>query len=204
MARSLWAIIAGYLVFGVSSGLFFGLSGRDPHADPTPLFAIASVSCGVVFAALGGFVTAYLARTAPPLHVGILAAVIAFIAMLSAALQFRTGSVWSEISTLMFMLPAVFLGGWLRVRQVRHAFQSSEELVQAVLDLADQLDQTGHHSSAARLRDGLGCLNGLTDGWALLLEAIEKVHSESGHFRKSDRQALGTIQSAVVGIVYRS
>jgi hypothetical protein len=124
--------------------------------------------------------------------------------MLSAALHFRTGSLWSENSTLIFMLPAVFLGGWLRVRQIMGAFRSSEELFQAVLDLADQLDQSGHNSSAARLRDGLGCLNGLTDGWARLLESIEKVQAESRHFRKSDRQALRRIQSAIVAIVYRS
>lgn len=204
MARSLWAIFAGYLVFGVSAGLLFGLSGRDPHAVPTPLFAIMAVSYGVVFAALAGFVTTYLVRSALAFPVGILGGIIAVVAMLSTALHFQTGSVWSETSTLMFMLPAVFLGAWLRVRQVMRTFRSNEELFQAVLDLADQLDQTGHNSSAARLRDGMGCLNGLTDGWALLLESIEKVQTESRQFRKSDRQALRTIQSVVAAIVYRS
>ena len=44
--------------------------------------------------------------------------------------------------------------------------------------LLTRLDAGGHAEAAAELRRGFSCLNGLTDGWALFLESIEKVEAE--------------------------
>lgn len=114
MGRSVFAIVAGYLVFGVSAALLFSLSGRDPHAAPSAQFAVVSVTYGVLFAGLAGFVAASLSRRRPVLHAGILAAILAAVALLSLALQFRTGSVWSELATLFLMAPAALIGGRMR------------------------------------------------------------------------------------------
>ena len=87
MGRSVMSITIGYLIFGLSAGLLFGLSGRDPHAVPSLLFAIGSIVYGVVFAALAGFAAASLARKKQVLHAGILASIIAAIALLSLAIH---------------------------------------------------------------------------------------------------------------------
>ncbi len=59
--RSLIAVIAGWVVFGVSAAMLFQLSGRDPHEPATIAFMIGSGIYGAVFAAAalaGGFVAA--------------------------------------------------------------------------------------------------------------------------------------------------
>jgi hypothetical protein len=84
------------------------------------------------------------------------------------------------------------------------SFRSNEEFFQAVNDLIAALQAGGHHQAAAELRDGFGCLNGLTDGSALFLEAIEKVQaSESRKLDRDTQKALKTIRAAVRAAVYR-
>src|SRR5215211_4376756 len=41
--RSLAAVVAGYLVFGVSSAILFGVSGQDPHVLPGAGFLVCSL-----------------------------------------------------------------------------------------------------------------------------------------------------------------
>ena len=36
--RSIVAVFAGYLVFGISSAILFGVSGQDPHVLPGGVF----------------------------------------------------------------------------------------------------------------------------------------------------------------------
>jgi len=84
------------------------------------------------------------------------------------------------------------------------SFRSNEELFEAVSDLMAKLEIGGHHQAVAELKEGLGCLNGLTDGWALFLEAIERVQAtESKRFSREDQKALKTIRATVHAIVYR-
>ena len=54
MVRSVVGVIAGYLVFGVSAALLFGLSGRDPHAHQDVAFVVLSTAYGVACAGVGG------------------------------------------------------------------------------------------------------------------------------------------------------
>ncbi len=84
------------------------------------------------------------------------------------------------------------------------AFRSNEEFFHAVEDLAAKLEAGGHVDAAAELRSGLRCLNGLTDGSALFLEAIERVHTtHAKRFTSDEQQALSAIQAAVHRAVYR-
>jgi hypothetical protein len=115
MGRSVLAIVSGYLVFGASAAVLFGLSAQDPHMTPSTRFAVFSTAYGVLFAALAGIVAALLSPTRPTLHAGILAAIIAAIASISLAVQYATGSVWSELATLFLMSPAVLIGGRVAV-----------------------------------------------------------------------------------------
>ena len=84
------------------------------------------------------------------------------------------------------------------------SFRSNEEFFQAVRDLMAKLEAGGHHQAAAELREGFRCLNGLTDGWALFLESIERVQAtESKRFAPDDRKALEAIRAAAHAAVYR-
>jgi hypothetical protein len=84
------------------------------------------------------------------------------------------------------------------------SFRSNEEFFQAVADLTAKLEVGGHVDAATTLRDGIGCLNGLTDGWALLLDSIEKVQaSHARGFTADERNALEIIRATVHAAVYR-
>jgi hypothetical protein len=82
-------------------------------------------------------------------------------------------------------------------------FQSHEEFFDAFDNLVTNLEGAGHHQAAGELRDGLSCLNGLTDGWALFLESIEKVLAQSKAFTRDEQKELNRIRAGVRRIVYR-
>jgi hypothetical protein len=84
------------------------------------------------------------------------------------------------------------------------SFRTNEEFFQAARDLVSRLERKGHREAAAALRDGFGCLNGLTDGWALFLEAIEDVRTTaSKRFDRDDQRALKTLRAAAHAAVHR-
>ena len=54
-------------------------------------------------------------------------------------------------------------------------FASNEEFFLAFQDLTDRIEKDGNENAAAELRKGFSGLNGLTDGWALLMDSIQMV-----------------------------
>ena len=74
--QSVIAIVAGYLVFGVSSAILFRVSRQDPHLLPTPGFFVCSVVYGTAFATAGGYFTARLAPRRPLIHAAVVAALL--------------------------------------------------------------------------------------------------------------------------------
>lgn len=83
-------------------------------------------------------------------------------------------------------------------------FRSNEEIFQAVRDLSTALESSGHHAAAAELMTGFGYLNGLTDGWELFLDSLERTQAAHlAHFSPWDRQAFGAILCAVRDAVSR-
>ena len=109
--RSVFAVIAGYLVFGLSAVLLFQIAGVDPHADTRLGFKIFSVAYGVVFALGAGWLAARLAPGRPLFHAAIVSAVIAVAA--TGSLVGASGAKWSQLSALLLMTPAALLGGRL-------------------------------------------------------------------------------------------
>ena len=84
------------------------------------------------------------------------------------------------------------------------SFQSNEEYFEAVAALIGKLELGGHQQAADDLRGGYRCLNGLTDGWALFLESVERVQaSQAKRFSREDQQALEVIRAAAHKSVYR-
>jgi len=92
MGRSIVAVIAGYLIFGLSAAVLFGVTGVDPHAPASMTFMIASTIYGIVSAALGAFVATKIAPTNPHIHAFVVAGVIDLSAIVSLVAQLGEGS----------------------------------------------------------------------------------------------------------------
>lgn len=83
-------------------------------------------------------------------------------------------------------------------------FRSHEELFAAVRELASRLETQNHAEAAAEIRNGFACLNGLTDGWALFLESIDKVRANHApQLSREDQQLLSAIRKDVHAAVHR-
>lgn len=83
-------------------------------------------------------------------------------------------------------------------------FKSNEELFQATHELIVSLEEDGLFLESDILKEGLISLNGLTDGWALLLDAVREVESKvASVLVESDREKIGKIHDTVYHAVYR-
>ena len=79
-----------------------------------------------------------------------------------------------------------------------------QEYFAAVRAFIAQLECDGHEQAARELREGYGCLNGLTDGWAQFLESIDLVRKAfSAGFNKDERESLKMIRAVAHRAVYR-
>ena len=81
-------------------------------------------------------------------------------------------------------------------------FQSNDEFFAAVRALAAELETVGDQAGADDLKAGLQCLNGLTDGWALVLESLQRVHSRP-NLSPEHLAQLEAMETSVRQIVYR-
>ena len=81
-------------------------------------------------------------------------------------------------------------------------FKSNEEYFDAVRVLANRFHHKGEKRSGDLILEGLGLLNGLTDGWHLFLERLEEVRSslENDSDLKDD---LDEVISIARGAVFR-
>ena len=109
MIRTLVAVLAGYLVFGISAGLLFNVTRHNPKVWPGAGFAILATVYGMVFAYLGGWVASAIANRNPGRHAWMVTATIVTIAILSMILQASSASIWSEVAAVVFMAPAAGL-----------------------------------------------------------------------------------------------
>ena len=117
MIKSIVAVVVGYLIFAVSAVAFLQLSGQPPHETAPLGLILGSIVFGIVFALLGGYVAALLARRRPLAHALAVAAIIALGATVSLIATLGKGAIWSQIAALVLMAPSAVLGGWLRARQ---------------------------------------------------------------------------------------
>ena len=117
LLRSVGAVFAGYALIGISVELLFHLSGHDPHAPASVQFMVLTTIYGCFFAALAGFITASIAGRPALLHGAVLACLVELVAMLSLLVTLGDASIWSEVSALLFMAPAVMIGAMIRVKK---------------------------------------------------------------------------------------
>jgi len=114
IARSIGGVIAGYLIFGISLGILFREAGVDPHESAPVLFVVLSTLYGAFFAALGGYVAAWIAGRGALKHALALTVVIGAFALLSLVAMLGKGSIWSQLATICVIAPSALLGGRIR------------------------------------------------------------------------------------------
>jgi hypothetical protein len=95
--------------------------GVDPKQPPELGFRIWSTLYGILFALLGGYTAARIAGRKELWHTSAVAIILALLATISLIAQPTGSSVWSQIAALGFMVPAVILGGVIRIRQTRES-----------------------------------------------------------------------------------
>lgn len=84
------------------------------------------------------------------------------------------------------------------------AYSSNEDLFQHIRELAAQLQSQGQVAASQSLQEGLSSLNGLTDGWALLMESITHAIQLCGSSLQSELSSqLNDVLTVVKGVVFR-
>jgi hypothetical protein len=92
----------------------------------------------------------------------------------------------------------------MKPRRLLRPFASADECFDEVRALIVDLERAGRTAAAAELREGLGCLNGLTDGWALFLEAVEAVAVRYGPSLSAEQQRrLGAVRRVADRVTHR-
>ena len=85
----------------------------------------------------------------------------------------------------------------------RPRFNSNHEFFDTLSGLIGEL-RGAHAAAATELDRGFRCVNGLTDGWALLLESIQNVESKhSSNLSQGQRDTLKDLRAAAHSLVYR-
>jgi hypothetical protein len=110
MLRSLFATIAGYLLFATASIALFAFSGRDPYAAAPAWFLASSTAYGMIAATASGYMAASLARRADNRVPAALSIVIALGALASLSAG-NPGAHWSQWAAFCLMAPCALLGG---------------------------------------------------------------------------------------------
>ena len=83
-------------------------------------------------------------------------------------------------------------------------FRSNTELFNAIDSLKSELAASGMTGASSCIEKGMSGLNGLTDGWAYLLEHLESVDGVHGSELSSDqRKKLNQITHTVHKVLYR-
>ena len=70
-------------------------------------------------------------------------------------------------------------------------YEANEDLFADFQQLVQRIEKGGNRRAAEKLRYGLSCLNGLTDGWGLLMESIEEtIATHQSELEENDLTSL--------------
>jgi len=121
MGRSILSVIVGYLVMAIAIMALFAIWFRGKVTPPSDGFMLFSLGYGFVFAVVGGYVTAMIAKRSEMKHAMALAVFSVLMGIVSMVASAGQEPFWYQIANMVVMVSAVVLGGYLRVRQVRKA-----------------------------------------------------------------------------------
>jgi hypothetical protein len=128
MARSLLAIVAGYLTMLVivtgSLGFLFlvfhDAFPREPGPYNGPAFVLVlELAFAAIAAIAGGWICALLARRKPLHHAAVLVVAMTVLGLVSASVEAGLKPMWSTIALPIVGAIGVLFGAWLRARQGR-------------------------------------------------------------------------------------
>jgi hypothetical protein len=134
MIQSVGAVLAGMLVnviLSIATDLMLHAAGvfpplSEPAMFTTPLLLLAT-TYRTVYGIGGAYLTARLAPNHPMGHALVLG-LIGFIACIAGAVaMWGRGPAWYPIALLAFALPSAWAGGWLRVTQLEHMTQTTQQ-----------------------------------------------------------------------------
>ena len=114
--RSVIAVLAGYAVFAGGAAVLFLTTGQSAKVLPSRTFLVVTFLWGVTFSLSAGAVVAWLAPSHPVRHADILAVTLALIAAVSIVLERSKGSIWSQLTVILLLAPAIAAGARLFAR----------------------------------------------------------------------------------------
>lgn len=114
MLRKILSVIAGYMVFAISSVLLFNLTHHHPHQDAPLKFKLITIAYGVFFSIIAGLVVQLIAKQKTLVLNYILAALMFGLAGISMALS--AGSHWTQSFAMFIFAPISILGGYLKIK----------------------------------------------------------------------------------------
>ncbi|TFF36296.1 hypothetical protein [Mucilaginibacter psychrotolerans] len=116
MLRKILSVVAGYMVFAISSVLLFNLSHHHPHQDAPLNFKLITVAYGVFFSMLAGLVVQLIAKQKNLNLNYILTLLMFLLAGISMALS--SGSHWTQIFAMFIFAPVSVVGGYFKIKSV--------------------------------------------------------------------------------------
>lgn len=124
MLKSIWAVVAGFLVvvvFSMGTDWLLETMGIFPSPSEMGFFVTWMLAVALlyrtVYTVLGGYVTAWLAPQNSMKHVWILAIIGQIGGISGVIVGWNLSSHWYPIAIAVLAIPSVWLGGWLRTRK---------------------------------------------------------------------------------------
>jgi di/tricarboxylate transporter len=111
MLRKILAVIAGYMVFAVSSVLLFNLTHHHPHQDAPFNFKLITIAYGVCFSILAGAVVQLIAKQ-NTLGLNFILACMMF-AFAGISMAVSGGSHWTQLFAMFIFAPVSIVGGYI-------------------------------------------------------------------------------------------
>jgi hypothetical protein len=83
-------------------------------------------------------------------------------------------------------------------------YKDNQEFFTDVHALQKELENNGEFEAAKEIKEGIGLINGLTDGWAMFLESLNKVNLEySSSFSTEQKEKLSYYIKLTHKVVHR-
>ena len=83
-------------------------------------------------------------------------------------------------------------------------YKDNQEFFTDVQALQKELENNGEFEAAKEIKEGIGLINGLTDGWAMFLESLNKVNLEySSSFSTEQKEKLSYYIKLTHKVVHR-
>ena len=87
---------------------------------------------------------------------------------------------------------------------MKKEYKDNQEFFNDVQVLQNELENNGEFEAAKEIKEGIGLINGLTDGWAMFLESLNKVNLEySSSFSAEQKEKLGYYINLTHKVVHR-